>query len=74
MSEVKAYRVDFKYTTIIDDAACMFIVASNPEDAKTGALFMLEKNPKQYGNPEVTSVEEYHKEEDESETPAPKLN
>lgn len=67
---VKAFRVDFKFTS--EDTASMFVIAATPEDAAAGCMQMLKENEQQYGNPEVTTVEEYKKPEEE--TPAQMLN
>lgn len=68
---VKAYRVDFKYT--IEDTASMFVIADSAEAAEAGCMFMLQQNEQQYSNPEVVKVEEYKKPEEPGEE-KPRLN
>jgi len=55
---VKSYRVDFKFT--VEEQASMYVIADDPEIAKTGALEILLKTGGVYGTSEVTSVEEYN--------------
>ena len=55
---MKSYRVDFKFT--IEEQASMYVIAETDEQAKTGALDILQKTGGVYATSEVTSVEEYN--------------
>lgn len=65
---VKAFRVDFKFT--VEEQASMYVVADTPEAAAEGCMQMLKQNDQQYGNPEISKVEEYQKPAEEA---APRL-
>ena len=58
---VKPFRIDFKY--IVENTASMYIVAENEAAAREGAKQMLQMHEQEYTSPEITTVEEYKREE-----------